>query len=85
MAIDAGLLSVGEKVIAIAGTARGSDTALVIQAGSSQHIANLRVNEVFCKPLNSVYIEELKAKLGVNTPDEVRAKLGQGEVKVAEF
>jgi uncharacterized protein len=35
MATDAGLCEIGEKVIAIAGTARGADTALVMQAASS--------------------------------------------------
>jgi uncharacterized protein len=82
MATDAGLLTPGETVIAIAGTARGSDTALVMQAGSSQHIVNLRINEILCKPLNPVRIEELKEKLGVSDTDELREKLGQGEVKV---
>lgn len=35
MASDAGLLKASEKVIAIAGTGKGSDTALVMQAASS--------------------------------------------------
>ena len=82
MATDAGLLTIGEKVIAIAGTARGADTALVMQAGSSQHMVNLRVNEILCKPLNPVHIDELKEKLGVTDTDELRVKLGQGEFKV---
>ena len=63
MATDAGLLMSGEKVIAIAGTARGSDTALVMQAASSQHIRKLRVNEIICKPLNPLNIDELKEKM----------------------
>ena len=36
MATDAGLVASGETVSAIAGTAQGSDTALVMQAASSQ-------------------------------------------------
>lgn len=60
MATDAGLLDTGEKVIAIAGTASGSDTALVMQAASSQHLKRLRVNEIICKPLNPLNIDELK-------------------------
>jgi len=44
MATDAGLVTSGEKVIAIAGTAWGSDTALVMQAASTQHLRRLRVN-----------------------------------------
>ena len=41
-----------EKVIALAGTASGLDTALVMQAASSQHPKRLRINEIICKPLN---------------------------------
>ncbi|AGL03338.1 pyruvate kinase alpha/beta domain-containing protein [Desulfoscipio gibsoniae] len=62
MAADAGLAASGEKVIAIAGTGRGSDTALVMQAATSQQIKKLRVNEIICKPLNPLNIEELREK-----------------------
>ncbi|MDP4090594.1 MAG: pyruvate kinase alpha/beta domain-containing protein, partial [Bacillota bacterium] len=51
MASDAGLLKASEKVIAIAGTGRGSDTALVMQAASSRNLKNLKVNEILCKPI----------------------------------
>ena len=57
MATDGGLLTSGENVIAIAGTGRGSDTALVMQAASSQNSKNLRVNQIICKPLNQLKIE----------------------------
>ena len=50
----------GEKIIAVAGTGKGSDTALVMQAASTQHIRNLRVNEIICKPLNPLNIDELR-------------------------
>lgn len=60
MATDAGLVASGEKVIAIAGTGRGSDTALVMQAASSQHLRRLKVNEIICKPLNPMNIDELR-------------------------
>lgn len=63
MATDAGLLKTGEKVIAIAGTGRGSDTALVMQSASSQNLRKLRVNEIICKPLNPLNIDELKEQL----------------------
>lgn len=59
MVTDAGLAASGEKVIAIAGTGRGSDTALVMQAASSQHLRRLKVNEIICKPLNPLNIDEL--------------------------
>ncbi|MGA7874734.1 MAG: pyruvate kinase alpha/beta domain-containing protein [Desulfoferrobacter sp.] len=59
MVTDAGLVASGEKVIVIAGTARGSDTALVLQAASSQHLKRLRVHEIICKPLNPLNIDEV--------------------------
>ncbi len=60
MATDAGLVASGEKIIAIAGTGRGSDTALVMQAASSQHLRRLKVNEIICKPLSPLNIDELR-------------------------
>lgn len=60
MASNAGLLKPGEKIIAVAGTGRGADTALVMQASTSQQLGRLRVNEIICKPLNEV-IEETEA------------------------
>lgn len=63
MVTDAGLVASGEKVIVIAGTAQGSDTALVMQAASSQHLRRLRVNEIICKPLNPLNIDELMGRM----------------------
>jgi uncharacterized protein len=63
MVTDAGLAASGEKVIAVAGTGKGSDTALVMQAASSQHLTRLRVHEILCKPLNPLNIEELRERL----------------------
>jgi hypothetical protein len=63
MATDAGLVSKGEKVIAIAGTGRGADTALVMQASSSQNMKKLRVNEIICKPLYPLNIDEALSKV----------------------
>ncbi|MGV8124879.1 MAG: hypothetical protein AB2L14_34460 [Candidatus Xenobiia bacterium LiM19] len=68
MATDAGHLNPGEKILAIAGTGRGSDTALVMQAASSQNLKKLRVNEILCKPLNPLNIEELMEKLAEKKP-----------------
>ncbi len=59
MVTDAGYAASGEKLIAIAGTVRGSDTALVMQAASSQHLNKLRVHEIICKPLNPLNIDEV--------------------------
>lgn len=63
MAADAGLVSKGEKVIAIAGTGRGADTALIMQASSSQNMKKLRVNEIICKPLYPLNIDEALSKV----------------------
>jgi hypothetical protein len=63
MTTDAGLLTKGEKVIAIAGTGRGSDTALVVQASSSRNLKKLRINEILCKPLNPWNIDETREKI----------------------
>lgn len=82
MATDAGYLARGEKVVAIAGTVKGVDTALVMQAGTSQHIMNVRVNEILCKPLNPIRNEELQEKLGITSMDELRTRLGQEEIKI---
>ncbi len=50
MAADAGLLPVGERAIAIAGTHRGADTAVVLQPANAKHFFDLRICEVLCKP-----------------------------------
>lgn len=65
MATDAGCLAKGERVIAVAGTGRGADTALVMQASSSRNMKKLRVNEMLCKPLNPWNIEETREKLSI--------------------
>jgi uncharacterized protein len=59
MATDAGLVAEGETVLAIAGTARGSDTAMLMRAASSQHMRRIRVHEIICKPLNPISIDEM--------------------------
>ncbi|MBI2848983.1 MAG: hypothetical protein HYX88_02515 [Chloroflexi bacterium] len=50
MAADAGLVRTDEEVIAIAGTGRGADTAIVLQPVNTQDFFNLRVKEILCKP-----------------------------------
>jgi len=63
MAADAGLVAGGEKVMAVAGTGRGCDTALVMQAASTQHPRRLKVHEILCKPLNPISIDELQERM----------------------
>jgi hypothetical protein len=50
MVADAGIIRTDEEVIAIAGTGRGADTALVIQPANAQTFFDLRVKEIICKP-----------------------------------
>jgi len=50
MAADAGLVRTDEEIIAIGGTGRGVDTAVVLQPSYSHRFFNLRVKEIICKP-----------------------------------
>jgi len=50
MAADAGLVSPDEEVIAIAGTVRGADTAIVLKPAHAHDAFSLRVKEIICKP-----------------------------------
>jgi len=50
MAADAGLIPVERDVIAIAGTGKGADTALVIKPVSSSDFFDLEVREILAKP-----------------------------------
>lgn len=50
MAADAGLISVRKPCIAIGGSSRGADTALLVQPANAQTFFDLRVLEVLAKP-----------------------------------
>jgi hypothetical protein len=50
MAADAGLVRTDEAVIAIAGTGRGVDTALVLRPANAQTFFDMRIMEILCKP-----------------------------------
>jgi len=50
MAADAGLVRTGEPVIAIAGTGRGADTAVVLRPANAQAFFDMRIVEILCKP-----------------------------------
>ncbi|RLF18557.1 MAG: hypothetical protein DRZ82_08005 [Thermoprotei archaeon] len=50
MAADAGLIPVDEEVIAIAGTDKGADTALVIKPAYTNEFFNLEVREIIAMP-----------------------------------
>jgi hypothetical protein len=51
MACDGGCIGIGEKVIAVAGTGSGADTALVATAAPSNRLRSLRIHEIICKPV----------------------------------
>ncbi len=53
MAADGGCIAAGEKVIAIAGMGRGSDTAVVAIAANSTKLHELHITEIICKPLET--------------------------------
>ncbi|MBO8129425.1 MAG: hypothetical protein H0Z39_09555 [Peptococcaceae bacterium] len=50
MAADAGLTPPGEDVVAIAGSGRGADTAVVISPAHSQYFFDTKIREIICKP-----------------------------------
>ncbi len=50
MAADAGLVSVQAPVVAVAGTGRGADTAVVLQPANAQAFFDLQFLEVICMP-----------------------------------
>ena len=50
MAGDAGHVSAGEPIIAIAGTGRGADTAIYATASTTQDVDNFRVHHILCMP-----------------------------------
>jgi hypothetical protein len=50
MAADAGLIPEEKEVIAVAGTAMGADSVLVIRSAASKRFLELRVLEILAKP-----------------------------------
>jgi hypothetical protein len=50
MAADAGLVRTDEEIIAIAGTGRGADYAVVLKPVHSNDFFDLKVKEILCKP-----------------------------------
>jgi len=50
MAADAGLIPVDREVIAVGGTSRGADTALVIKPATASRFFDLEIREIIAKP-----------------------------------
>ena len=53
MTTDSGHVEVGEEVIAVTGTGRGADTAVVAIAAPSTRLPELHITEIICKPLQT--------------------------------
>ncbi|MGI6664900.1 MAG: pyruvate kinase alpha/beta domain-containing protein [Christensenellaceae bacterium] len=50
MALDSGLIPAGEKVIAVGGTGKGADTAVIITPAHAQDIFDTKLHTFLCKP-----------------------------------
>jgi hypothetical protein len=50
MAADAGVIPVNKDVIAIAGSGRGADTAIVVQAANTHRLFDTVIKEIIAKP-----------------------------------
>ncbi len=52
MAADAGIIPIGENVIAVGGQGRGADTAIVIKSANTTRFFDLDVQEIIAKTIN---------------------------------
>jgi uncharacterized protein len=52
MALDGGLIPYGEDIVAIGGSGRGADTAVVIRPAHGKDFFDARMREIICKPRN---------------------------------
>ena len=50
MVADAGLIPMNQSIIALGGTGRGVDAAMVIQPAHTNNIFDLNLQEIICKP-----------------------------------
>ena len=50
MAADAGLIPQNKDVVAIGGSHRGADTAVVIKPNTSRNLFDMVIKEIICKP-----------------------------------
>lgn len=50
MAADAGLIPMNQSIIALGGTGRGVDTAMVVQPAHTNNVFDLYIQELICKP-----------------------------------
>ncbi|WP_296969965.1 pyruvate kinase alpha/beta domain-containing protein [Tepidanaerobacter sp. EBM-38] len=50
MALDAGLIPYGEDIIAVGGSSRGADTAVILRPAHASNIFDTWISEILCKP-----------------------------------
>jgi uncharacterized protein len=50
MALDGGVIPYGEDIIAIGGTGRGADTAIILRPAHAAGILQTKIKEIICKP-----------------------------------
>lgn len=50
MALDAGLIPLGVPVMALGGSGRGADTAMILRPAHSNQFFNTKIIEICCKP-----------------------------------
>lgn len=50
MALDGGVIPYGEDIIAIGGTGRGADTAIILRPAHAAQIMETKIKEIICKP-----------------------------------
>lgn len=50
MAADAGLIPIDKDIIAIGGTGKGSDTAVLLKPADSSNLLDTKVRAILCKP-----------------------------------
>jgi hypothetical protein len=50
MAADAGLVRTDEDIIAVAGSGRGADTAVVLKPAHTHNFFDMKIREILCKP-----------------------------------
>lgn len=50
MALDGGMIPYGQDIIAIGGTGKGADTAVVIRPSHANSLLDTKIKEIICKP-----------------------------------
>lgn len=51
MALDAGLIPHGEKIIAVGGSGKGADTAVIMTPAHARKVFKTKIHQVLCMPL----------------------------------